>query len=114
MCCDTAEYKSLFISHDQQSQTDLHGATPELDGNWSGLTGLRDSTGPTARTNENTHCYYSKKPTTIPKEIYIDVRTDLPEVIVHLNQASMMPPPEEMKEENKSVTDSVASKQYKK
>lgn len=54
----------------------------------------------------------SKKQETLLKGILIGVGTDLPEVIVHLNQAAIILP-EDRKEEDKSVAVTVAAVQHK-
>lgn len=55
---------------------------------------------------------FSKKTTTLPNGMLIGIKTHLTEVIVHLHQSATISP-KERKEEDKSITHTVAALLYK-
>lgn len=113
MPCDTAEYRSVCISRDQQRRTNLHGTTAEFGAIPNGPTGVRDCICSTARTDENLRGQLLEKTDNIAKKILIHVRTDLPEIVVHMDQAATIPS-EERKEEDKPVADPLQAYSTKK
>lgn len=91
VCCNSKEFRMVCNSHDEQRWTHLQCITSVFNAKSNGSTGLRDWICPTARTNEHMYRQIFGNPRTLPRGILIYVEPDLPEVIVHLDQAATDP-----------------------
>lgn len=109
---DSPEYGTACISHEPQRRTHVHRATPEFNAKSNGPTSLGDCKCPIARTDENTCCkLFEETGNTLERNDDRRwkwlIRNPFPPGPNHNH------PPEEQKEEDKSLADTVAGIRYK-
>lgn len=106
--CDTAKYRRVYISHNQQHWTHLLGRTPEFDAKSKCPTGPRTvNTLPPVVTKISAATFWKER-IKLAKRMLIGIGTDLQKETVHLDRLATFHRKERM-EEDKSLAGTVAA-----